>query len=353
MSAIGSVCIEHAACATGHCGEGRCAQNAVRKPCVASTAACPAGSYCDSWTKRCQAPDWAPPAEDACHNDGDCIWGSFCTKFGRCAVRFPYGHACSKDRQCGERLACEQRHCVKRCLTREDCDNPKTWECVKRAANGLGICRARLDIPPPPDLLSLWIVLPVTSILVIFLLILGRRIWRWYRGRRAQRDIPKLSIVRSGHHSTPIIIEEHQEPAPQQTVLRQPIPTYEHFKSGRPYAHENDPVTTDTTEERPAIPADAMLSSSTGAPETIALLPSNVIPPVPAAPSRQQDPTLPIWPDMSIKLPDPFEEDIPHTPVERKEFSDPLNIAAPIHADERPPLVLPHDPSLESQSVWE
>lgn len=350
MPAIGSGCIEHAACATGYCEEGRCAQNAARKPCIAPTAACPVGSYCDSWTKRCQAPDWVPPAEGACRDDGDCVWGSYCTKYGQCGKRFPYGHVCSKDRQCGERLVCEQRRCVKRCLTKDDCDDPEAHECVKRSTDGLGICRAPLDIPPPPELLPLWIVLLVAVVLLIILFLLGHFLRRWCR-RRVHEKAQDISIVRSSHSSTPIISDEHQEPTPQPTTPRRPQPVYRRLESESSPAHDNY-LAEKATGEGPA--SQVGIASSTSVPEmTIALSPSNIIPPAPAVPSRQQDPTLPIWPDMSIKLPDPFEEDIPHTPVERKEFSDPLNIAAPIHAEERPPLVLPHDPSLESQSVWE
>lgn len=151
-----------------------------------------------------------------------------------------------------------------------------------------------------------------------------------------------VPIVRSSLPATPIVVEEHQELAPPPPETRPLRPAYE--AGAREVPHSQ--LGPQPPGEEPRLRTDA-----SGAPEALSLS-TNGIPSAPAS-SQYPDPTLPLWPDTTIKLPDPFEEDIPHTPVERKEFSDPLNIAAPIHADERPPLVLPHDPSLESQSVWE
>jgi hypothetical protein len=51
-------------------------------------------------------------------------------------------------------------------------------------------------------------------------------------------------------------------------------------------------------------------------------------------------------------IPEPFLDDLPRTPIEKREFSDVNNMAAPIHTVQPGPEVLALEPELDSQSLW-
>lgn len=313
MKEVGSVCLAHENCFTGYCKHGQCANNGLKKPCAGPKATCPQGTICHPTIRYCLNPVYLPPK--LCVNPWNCPWGQYCEQgTQKCRNRILVGGECNQGEECIDGVACMEGYCRKRCNSDEDCPS-QHCEPISDLSNAK-VCLSSLDQgkrasdqkESSPDVLPVYIFLPLILLALLLIFLFIWMVYKFWKGRRRRTHAPIHPVSPLESTAQLIIAPAIEVPTPIKT-------------------NEAAPELTTMVWEK-AEPAKEVL----------------------------RDPDLmPAWPEAPVvKLPDPFEEDIPHTPVERTEFSSPLNIAAPLHAAEAVRATrLPNDPSLDTTKVWD
>ena len=321
---INGPCAAHTHCASGYCKAGKCARNISGRPCAGNKAKCPTGTICHLVSRHCVSPGHSlKPA--SCEMAYDCPWGEFCDKYHKCVPKFPEGQKCNKDKQCQDRTFCVEQLCVRRCLSDGDCENGQ--ECKARN-DGLPYCRNPIVLPPPPGILPLWGVLVLSLIIAVMLFFLTRCLWRF--SKRGQRQVGVLEApITSNTNYITSSPHEIWAPVPQAAQISQtPIIIDEATSNwGRIATPSRELVFHMKREETPPLQSEVKIVEKT----------------------REHD--LSEWPE-AIKVPDPYEYDVPSTPAEQREFGAPyIGQRIPAHL-ERASYSPRENPDINTQSVW-
>lgn len=104
------------------CQSNLCYQRACSRPwevgqfCQPSLRNCPAGLHCDWRSQTCVPQFYAPPKNNTCRQQSDCLPDQFCSDSGKCEKRGAWAHACQVNEQCSDGYGCYDEICLQKCV---------------------------------------------------------------------------------------------------------------------------------------------------------------------------------------------------------------------------------------------
>jgi hypothetical protein len=307
--------------------------------------------------------------EKGCTKSADCAAGLYCHQ-SVCLPLVAPGSKCERPGSCANNAVCYNWICTRKCSDNGTC--PEGYSCVAAGTSGNLCLPTAIPVTPQingkasdhlkttKDVISLTIsadknaldsenpeILPsyifIPACIVVLLLIILFTYWLCRRMFRRRTQRVEIGANLSERPASESVIDDTLPPIPDD---ESPLPPAEPSPWNEPIVRISSPTRSPPPVQK--LPVKIKTTKSRAG------LESDLAAPTPEHSARPSFYDEPVRPNINIPvIPEPFIDDVPHTPIERREFASPMNMSAPLHVVEMPSIVFKNaDHELDSQEAW-